>query len=146
MGHPSCHDDKHYGDPILQIKSARMLLSDEAWATKATGPAILIVSYLWMVMSAATLTVFIHRVVAFLPLLAMALWGIFIPFEVEAKKGEDFITLINWGHSIRIPLEDVEYIDRRISIFDTLKIKSGRKFLYITCRENKHLLLAENGG
>ena len=123
----------------MQIKSKRILFSDEAWAAKVTIPITAIVFYIWMLISASTVRFFIARAILYSPFLAIALWGIFVPWEVEVNESESFLTVINWRSSIQIQLSDIAYIQRRISVFDTIKTKSGKKFLYITCRANKAL-------
>jgi hypothetical protein len=125
---------------MQQTKIKKILLSDEAWAIKVTMPLICLAFCVWMLIDSSTIHLFLNRSILFAPFFAMAVWAIIVPSEIEVNENESFLTVINWWSSIRVPLRDIDYVARRISVFDTLKIKSGKKILYITCKANKNLL------
>ena len=80
-----------------------------------------------------------YREVLFAPAILFAAWSLVVPMAVEAEEGVPILTVIGWLSTVQIPFEEIAYLKRGISVFDTLVLRSGRKIVYITDAGNKHL-------
>lgn len=116
-----------------------MLLSQKAWAARVYCPAICIYGYVLLLWHPQSAMQFFTFVIIFLPLFVAGLWLIFIPVEIKANKDDPFVTILRWRSSTQISLRDIDFVQRRVSIFDTLRLKSDVKITYITDAGNKHL-------
>jgi hypothetical protein len=74
------------------------------------------------------------------PVLAIGAWLLFVPVQIKAHQEESFFTVIRWRSSTRLPISEIDSIQRKISILATLRLKSGAKIMYIADAGNRHLL------
>jgi hypothetical protein len=120
----------------------RLYVSQQVIAVKFSCPLLLAVNSCFLQFSDfKTFNMFFYRLVIVIPLLAIAAWSIFVPQLVHSDEGTDVLTVVGWRTSEKIAFEDVAYIQRRISVFDSLVLKSGRRILYISDEANRHLLI-----
>jgi hypothetical protein len=123
-----------------RLGDGKILLSQQAWVVKVSCPLFMACGCFFIVSQATKETLIANFCIA-LPLAAMALWCLFVPAEVYAVEGTLAVTIIRWTTSISIPFEEIAFIKRRLSIFDTLVLKSGKTILYISTSKNRHLLV-----
>ena len=116
-----------------------VLLSQKAWAAKITLPSLFIGIYLLCVTTVHSWSQFFYNAGFVFPLLAVGMWLLLVPVQIKAVNGEPFITLIRWRSVTQVPIEEIDYVQRQISVFDTLQLKSGERYLYITYEGNEHL-------
>jgi hypothetical protein len=116
-----------------------MLLSQKAWAARVYCPAICIYGYVMLLWHPQSAKQFFISAIIFLPLLVAGLWLVFVPVEIKANKDDSFVTIWGWRSSTQISLRDIDFVQRRVSIFDTLRLKSDVKIMYIADAGNKHL-------
>jgi hypothetical protein len=116
-----------------------VLLSQKAWAAKVSMPILSIAVYILCLVSVRSVEQLFYSALLFSPVLAIGAWLLFVPAQIEAHEGEPFFTVIRWRSSTQIPISEIDSIQRQISIFDTLRLKSGAKILYIADAGNRYL-------
>jgi hypothetical protein len=129
------------------MRSARKLLallsfvpiSTKVYAVKLYMPFMIFVGSTFLMMDKPTWSQFMYREVLFAPAILFAAWSLVVPMAVEAEEGVPILTVIGWLSTVQIPFEEIAYLKRGISVFDTLVLRSGRKIVYITDAGNKHL-------
>jgi hypothetical protein len=118
-----------------------MFQSQKAIAAKLTAPLVLLAGCVDAQTGSMTVSQHLWSFLLFdIPSGGLALWLILVPVELEAVPGQNFVTVVNYWKRTRIAHDDVGFVQRKISIFDRLQLKNGKKYLYITCEANEHLL------
>ena len=108
-----------------------VLKSQNTIAAKVTIPAISLCFCTWVLIRAFSLGTFLFSLLALLPLVAIALWLVWIPYQIEVVANDKAISIVRWGSSIYVSVAEVESVSPLISVFYTLRLKSGKKIVYI---------------
>jgi hypothetical protein len=113
--------------------------SGEVVAAKYTMPLVGTIGTLLTLWDSADLQRVFARLLVSVIFWAPAAWQIFVPVELEPDSSEEFITVIWYLSRIRVSHDEIDYVKRGFSIFNILRLKNGKRLIYIQDAQNRHL-------